>query len=102
MTKHTAGHAGNAFGVYLADWDAIEFDDGRIVDATTGAELVPFEELEQQLIAAIKAKPNHQVFPGRNGSAVMVAITRANGVSQQSVWLGRPGTIEQLHAILKA
>ncbi len=55
---------------------------------------------EQRLIKAIKAIPGYQVFPGRNGGAVTVAITRANGVSQQSVWLGRTSSIERLERIL--
>jgi hypothetical protein len=57
---------------------------------------------EQQLIAAIKAKPGHQVFPGSSGGCVIVAITRANSVGQRSVWLGRRSTIENLEAILAA
>lgn len=57
---------------------------------------------EQELIDAIKAKPNHQVFPGREGGAVMIAITRPNGVRQQAVWLGRRSTIERLQEVLVA
>jgi hypothetical protein len=57
---------------------------------------------EQQLIDAIKAKPNYQVFPGRNGNAVMVVHTRPTGVKQQSVWLGRRTTIETLQIIVGA
>ena len=52
----------------------------------------------QQLIEAIKALPGHQVFPGNN--CVKVAITRANGVSQRTVWLGRSSTIERLQSII--
>lgn len=55
---------------------------------------------EQQLIDAIKALPGHQVFLGRNGGAVTIAITKPNGVSQQSVWLGRSSTIERLQSII--
>lgn len=57
---------------------------------------------EQQLIEAIKAKPNHQVFPGRNGMGVVIAITRPNGVRQHSVWLGRKTAAETLQSILGA
>lgn len=57
---------------------------------------------EQQLIEIIKSKPGYQVFPGRNGGAVIVAITRTNGVSQRSVWLGRKSTIEQLQELATA
>jgi hypothetical protein len=57
---------------------------------------------EQQLIDAIKAKPGHQVFPGANGGSVTIAITRQNGVSQQSVWLGRRSTLENLQRVLSA
>ncbi len=58
---------------------------------------------EQQLIAAIKAKPGYQVHPGRNGNnAVMVYFTHANGVRSYSVWLGRRGTIDRLNEILAA
>lgn len=57
---------------------------------------------EQQLIAAIKAKPNYQVFPGRNGGAVVVQFTHANGVRSYSVWLGRSGSIDRLNEILAA
>lgn len=56
---------------------------------------------EQNLIAAIKRLPNHQVFDGRNGGSVTVAITKENGVKQISVWLGRPSSIERLESILK-
>lgn len=57
---------------------------------------------EQQLIQAIKAKPGHQVFPGSQGGSVVIAITKANGVSQRSVWLGRSSTIDRLQQILTA
>ncbi len=58
---------------------------------------------EAQLIAAIKAKPGHQVHPGRNGSnVVLVHFTYTNGVRSQSVWLGRSGSIERLKSILEA
>lgn len=58
---------------------------------------------EQQLIAAIKAKPGYQVNPGRNNNnAVMVYFTHANGVRSYSVWLGRSGTINRLNEILAA
>ena len=53
---------------------------------------------EQQLIAAIKAKPGHQVFPG-NG-CVVIARTNANSISQRSVWLGRTSTVGNLQQIL--
>jgi len=56
---------------------------------------------EQQLINAIKALPNHQVFNGRYGGSVIIAITKPNGVRQQSVWLGRDNTIENLQGFLK-
>lgn len=62
----------------------------------------PQADQERELIAAIKAKPGYQVFPGRNGGSVTIAITKANGVSQRSVWLGRRSTIEQLQQILVA
>lgn len=55
---------------------------------------------EQQLIEAIKALPGHQVFPGNLGGSVVIAITRANGVRQQSVWLNRTSTIERLQSII--
>lgn len=54
---------------------------------------------EKQLIDAIKALPGHQVFPGSQGNAVMIAVTKPNGVSQRSVWLGRRSTLEQLQGI---
>lgn len=57
---------------------------------------------EQQLIEAIEAKPGHQVFPGSQGGSVVITITKANGVSQRSVWLGRRSTIENLQRILAA
>lgn len=57
---------------------------------------------EQQLIDQIKAKPNHQVFPGRNGMGVVVAIAKPNGVRQQSIWLGRSSTINCLQEVLAA
>jgi hypothetical protein len=56
---------------------------------------------EQQLINAIKALPNHQIFKGRLGGSVIIAITSPNGVRQQSVWLGRDHTIENLQSFLK-
>jgi hypothetical protein len=56
---------------------------------------------EQKLIEAIKQLPNHQVFDGRNGGSVIVAITKENGVKQISVWLGRSSSIERLEGILK-
>jgi hypothetical protein len=54
---------------------------------------------EQHLIEIIKSKPNHQVFFGRNEGSVIVAITRKNGVSQQSVWLGRSSSVGRLQEI---
>lgn len=57
---------------------------------------------EQQLIEAIKAKPGYQVFPGSQGGCVKIAITRANSVSQRTVWLGRKSTIPNLQRILAA
>lgn len=56
---------------------------------------------EQYLIQAIKKLPGHQVFDGRNGGSVIVAITKSNGVKQISVWLGRGSSIERLEEILK-
>jgi hypothetical protein len=56
---------------------------------------------EQQLINAIKALPGHQVFPGSTGGAVIIAITSKNSVKQQSVWLGRRSTIDNLQRILQ-
>jgi hypothetical protein len=56
---------------------------------------------QQQLIDAIKKLPGHQVFDGRNGGSVIVAITKPNGVKQVSVWLDRSSTIERLENILK-
>ena len=55
---------------------------------------------EQQLIDAIKTIPGFSVIPGRNGGNVFVVHTRANGVSQRSVWLDRSHTIESLQEIL--
>lgn len=55
---------------------------------------------EQQLIDQIKALPGHQVLPGRNGGSIRVARTSDNGVRQQSVWLGRSSTIENLNRVL--
>jgi hypothetical protein len=56
---------------------------------------------QAQLIDAIKKLPGHQVFDGRNGGSVIVAITKPNGVKQVSVWLDRSSTIERLENILK-
>lgn len=56
---------------------------------------------QEQLIDAIKKLPGHQVFDGRNGGSVIVAITKPNGVKQVSVWLNRDGTIERLQSVLK-
>ena len=55
---------------------------------------------EQQLINAIKTLPNHQVFDGRFGGSVIIVMTKPNGVKQQSVWLGRKHTIENLQGFL--
>ncbi len=55
---------------------------------------------ETQLIQAIKALSNHQVFFGTDQASVRVAITRPNGIKQLSVWLGRPSTIQKLEQIL--
>ena len=60
------------------------------------------QQQEQQLIAALKAKPGYEVFPGQFGGSVVVAITRPNGVSQRSVWLGRAGTVDRLKELLAA
>ena len=57
---------------------------------------------QQQLIEAIKQLPGHQVFPGSTGGAVIVAITKKNGVSQRSVWLDRKSTVANLQQILAA
>jgi hypothetical protein len=57
---------------------------------------------EQQLIAAIKALPGHQVFFGTDQASVRVAITKSNSIKQLSVWLGRPSTISNLQQILGA
>lgn len=56
---------------------------------------------EQTLIQAIKKLPGHQVFDGRNGGSVIVAITKPNSVKQVSVWLGRNSSIERLQEVLK-
>jgi nitrate reductase NapAB chaperone NapD len=56
---------------------------------------------EQQLIQAIKALPNHQVYPGSTGGAVIVAITTKNSVKQLSVWLNRSSTVANLERILQ-
>jgi len=56
---------------------------------------------EQTLIQAIKKLAGYQVFNGRNGGSVTVAITKSNGAKQISVWLGRPGSIERLEEVLK-
>lgn len=55
---------------------------------------------ETQLIQAIKALPNHQVFFGTDQASVRVAITHPNGIKQLSVWLGRPSAIQKLEQIL--
>lgn len=59
-------------------------------------------EQEQKLIEAIEAKPGHQVFPGSQGGCIRVAINKPNGISQQTVWLGRKTTLENLSRILAA
>lgn len=59
-------------------------------------------EQEQKLIKAIKAKPGYQVFPGQGGGSVVISITRPNGISQQSVWLGRSKSVDRLKQILAA
>ncbi len=64
--------------------------------------MITANQEEQKLIDAIKAKPNHQVFPHRFGGGVMIAITRPNGVSQKSVALGRKLTMELLREIAAA
>ena len=55
---------------------------------------------ETQLINAIKALPGHQVFPGSQGGSVIISVTRPNGISQRSVWLGRKLTIQTLQDII--
>lgn len=57
---------------------------------------------EQQLIEAIKAKPGYQVFPGSNGGSIRIVRTSKNSIGQQSVWLGRKNTIQDLERILAA
>lgn len=54
----------------------------------------------EQLIDAIKALPSHQVFKG-NG-CIVVARTKANSISQRSVWLNRSSTVANLNSILAA
>lgn len=55
---------------------------------------------EQQLIEAIKAKPGHRVFPGRDGGSIIVCVQTKSSVRQQSVWLGRSSTVSNLQRIL--
>lgn len=57
---------------------------------------------EQQLIEAIKAKPGYQVFLGSSGGSVIIARTSKVGVHQQSVWLGRSSTLDNLQRALAA
>jgi len=59
------------------------------------------DQQEQQLINEIKQLPNHQVFFGTDNASVRVAITKAAGVKQTSVWLGRRTSVERLQDILK-
>lgn len=56
---------------------------------------------EQRLIQAIKDS-GRQVFPTRFGCGVIVVTALPNGVRQQSVWLGRNGTIARFKEILAA
>lgn len=74
----------------------------RAITMLENGEAVTQGQQEQKLIEAIKAKPGYQVFPGSNGGSVTIAITRPNGVSQRSVWLGRSSTIANLEQILAA
>ena len=53
---------------------------------------------EAQLINAIKALPNHQVFTGHG--CIVIARTNGKTVSQRSVWLGRTSTIENLERVV--
>ena len=57
---------------------------------------------EKSLVDAIKNKTGHQVWPGRNGGSVQIAITIPGGVKMMSVWLGRSSSIERLQSILSA
>jgi hypothetical protein len=57
---------------------------------------------EKQLVDAINAKPNHQVWPNRSGGGVQIAVTRSNGVKIISVWFGRSQSVQQLQDILSA
>ncbi len=57
---------------------------------------------EQQIIEAIKAQPNYQVFPGNGCVVVAYTHSTATGVrvSQGSIWLGRSNTIDRLQSTL--
>lgn len=54
---------------------------------------------EQRLIQALKDS-GRQVFPSGLGYSVIVVTALPNGVRQQSVWLGRNGTIDRFKEIL--
>lgn len=57
---------------------------------------------EKQLIDAIKAKPNHQVFVNIKNRRALVVKNKPNGATQYSVWLGRSFAIDTLQSILSA
>jgi hypothetical protein len=57
---------------------------------------------EKQLIDAIKAKPNHQVFVNIANRRAVVVKNKPNGATQYSVWLGRTLATETLQNILSA
>ena len=55
---------------------------------------------EKQLIDAIKAKPNYQVFVNAVNRRALVVKNKPNGATQHSVWLGRSSAVETLQNIL--
>lgn len=56
---------------------------------------------EQRLIQALKDS-GRQVFRGELGNSMVVVTKRPNGIRQQTVWLGRAGTLDRFKEILAA
>lgn len=53
-------------------------------------------EEESLLIEQLKAKPHHEVIPGKLRNHIRLYVAHRYGVQYTGIWLGRSNTIEKL------
>lgn len=53
-------------------------------------------EEERLLIEQLKAKPHHEVVPGKLRNHIRLYVSHRYGVQYTGIWLGRSNTVDQL------